>query len=75
MFQRYEVVYVPLSKTEIYILQVVTELEALTGKAHTQDVAAAISLSYHQALRYLKHMEASGKVRRIGQRGGWKRIA
>lgn len=63
----------PDVKTQI--LHTVVQLERTYGRAHTSSVAAHVSLSEVQTWRYLKDMEADGRIQRIGQRGGWRRAA
>ena len=61
-----------LDSPQFQVLEVVRELESFHGKASTSDVAAYMSLSYRQTLRYLQGLEKKGYVLRIGQRAGWQ---
>jgi len=63
------------ASTEHEILHTIDHLTRKMGKATTQAIASDIFLSASQTWRYLKHLEDEGQVRRIGERGGWKRAA
>lgn len=53
------------------ILAAVAAEEAAGGKATTRTIATRVTLSESQVWRYLRRLEQSGCIRRIGQRGGW----
>jgi DNA-binding IclR family transcriptional regulator len=57
------------------ILHYLARMERIQYKASTMEIANAISLSKAQTFRYMRELEATGKVKRIGERGGWKRSA
>ena len=59
--------------TEAHILRAIDSISRRAGKATTVAIATEMHLSESQIRRYLTRMEASGRVQRIGERGGWQR--
>ena len=61
--------------TENQILGAIERISRRAGKATTIAIATEIHLSESQIRRYLKRLEDSGRVQRIGERGGWQKAA
>jgi len=61
--------------TENQILRAIDSISRRAGKATTIAIATEMHLSESQIRRYLNRLELSGRVQRIGERGGWQRAA
>jgi Mn-dependent DtxR family transcriptional regulator len=61
--------------TEQKLLHAIANMERFSGKASTRALAVRLHLSEVQTWRYLKQMEMTGQVQRVGRRGGWQRVA
>ena len=62
-------------RDQTYEEQVFEIVEAIWDegeKATTKKVAAHLPISEAQTRRYLKRLESWGRVRRVGQRAGWR---
>jgi len=65
-----------MSQQQQTILAAITEIHRATyAPAKTISLAQRIYMSQEQTRRYLRALEASGVVRRVGQRGGWLPVA
>lgn len=60
---------------EAEILQAVSASERNAGRATTRAVAMRLMLSETQTYRYLSRLEQTGRIKRIGTRGGWRLAA
>lgn len=60
---------------EAEILHILHRLEHSRDKSSTKAVSVRLHLSMEQTRRYLRQMEVEGEIRRIGRRGGWRRLA
>jgi hypothetical protein len=65
----------PLQDIERQVCHAVGDIARHSGKASTQAVALAVSLSSSQTGRYLKRLEQTGCVQRIGTKKGWRLAA
>jgi len=65
----------PMQDIEWQVCHAVGDLSRHSGKATTQAVALTVSLSRSQAGRYLRRLEQTGCVQRIGTKKGWRLAA
>ncbi|MFP4323769.1 MAG: FaeA/PapI family transcriptional regulator [Anaerolineales bacterium] len=65
----------PFAGPEHQVLHAVEDLARHSGAASTQAVALEVRLSEAQARRWLRKLEHKGRVRRVGERGGWRTAA
>ena len=65
----------PMKDIERQVCHAVGDIARHSGKASTQAVALAVCLSPSQTGRYLKRLEESGRVQRIGTKKGWRPAA
>jgi hypothetical protein len=69
------VYHLPIKDIERQVCHAVGDIARHSGKASTQAVALAVSLSASQTGRYLKRLEETGRVQRIGTKKGWRLAA
>lgn len=60
---------------EAQLLHVIAQMERNYGKANTTALATELYMSRAQVWRYLCQLEEEGRVKRVGERGGWRRVA
>lgn len=65
----------PFSPIERQIIDAVAELNRHSPSATAEAIAFEVSLHPATVRRHLNEIEKTGQIKRIGQRGGWKRAA